>query len=253
MTRRSPRGHPRRGYRRRDGTWVRPTYVNGPSYRFDTSWELQPGGQQVRDLTVGQASQRWRGRRSHRRAIDEAVEFCAEILMDEEGWRNAVAGRAAKYVSQQTWERVTAGWHGYRCRPLARLARRILTGKDNLHEAVGATYRVWSWLGRPRIERVFAREVAERVPLPTDQALIAAARAVHVTGIYVWVAAGRDLTYCECFIDVVKAEGQKQIKALLLAATDDWDHLGRIVPVPEQDVANPYGAPRDVRIGNREA
>jgi hypothetical protein len=192
-------------------------------------------------------------RQARRQEIDEAVEFCAEILMDEAGWRSAVAGRAAKYVSKQTWVRVTSGWHGYRCRALARLARRILTGKEKLHGAVGVgTYRVWGWLGRPRIERVFAREVAERVPLPTDHPLIGAARAVQVTGIYVCVAAGRDLTNCECFIDVVKAEGKKQIKALLLDAIDDWDDLGRLVPAPDRDVDRPYGAPRDELIGTRE-
>jgi hypothetical protein len=173
--------------------------------------------------------------------------------MDEDGWRNAVAGRAAKYMSKRTWNRVTAGWHGARCRALARLARTILTGNEKLHDAVGAgTHRVWSWLGRPRIERVFAREVAERVPLPTDRALIAAARAVQATGIYVCLAANRDLTNCECFIDMVKSEGKRQLKALLLAAMDDWRELGRLVPKPDQDVDEPYGAPREELIGTSE-
>jgi hypothetical protein len=75
---------------------------------------------------------------------------------------------------------------------------------------------------------------------------------VQATGIYVCVAEGRHLTDCECFIDVVKAEGKRQIKALLLAATDDWDDLGRLVPTPDREVDRPYGAPRDELIGTRE-
>ena len=99
---------------------------------------------------------------------------------------------------------------------------------------------------------MFACEVAERVPLPTDQTLIAAARAVQATGIYICVAAGRNLANCECFIDLVKAEGKKQIKALLLAAMNDWDDLGRLVPAPDREVDRPYGAPRDELIGTRK-
>lgn len=70
-----------------------------------------------------------------------------------------------------------------------------------------------------------------------------------MTGIYVCLAAGRDLTDCECFIDVVKSEGKKRVKALMLAAMDDWRELGRLVPAPNGDVDKPYGVQRNELIG----
>lgn len=65
-------------------------------------------------------------------------------------------------------------------------ARHPHNGKDLLHETVGrAVGGFLGLLGRPRIERVFAQEVARRIPLPVDAKLSAAARGLQIAGIYI--------------------------------------------------------------------
>jgi hypothetical protein len=83
------------------------------------------------------------------------------------GWADAVAERATKYVTQQTWWRIRSGWPRRRCDRLARLALRILEVKNQLHEATGsAAAPLTKLLGRSKIEGVFAAELAERIPQP---------------------------------------------------------------------------------------
>lgn len=114
------------------------------------------------------------------------------------------------------------------CDDLAELARSILKGKDRLHEAVGrAAGGLFSWLGRPRIERVFAQELARRIPLPVDAQLSAAARGLQIAGVYLCIVGNRDLADCACLRDVLRVEGKERLQRLMQGAMEDWQWLPR--------------------------
>ena len=40
----------------------------------------------------------------------------------------------------------------------------------------------------------------------------------------------RDLTMCECFIDLAKAETKEQVGRMLVAAMSAWTNLARFAP-----------------------
>lgn len=114
------------------------------------------------------------------------------------------------------------------CDPLAQLARNILNGKDFLHEAVGrAVGGFFGLVGRPRIERAFAQELARRIPLPIDAKLSAAARGLQIAGIYICVVGNRDLADCACLRDVIRVEGKERLQRLIHGAMGDWQSLPR--------------------------
>ncbi|WP_307077365.1 hypothetical protein [Streptomyces canus] len=114
------------------------------------------------------------------------------------------------------------------CDDLAQLARSVLKGKERLHEAVGrAAGGLFGLLGRPRIERVFAQELARRIPLPIDAKLSAAARGLQIAGIYICIVGNRDLADCACLRDVLKVEGKERLQRLIQGAMGDWEGLPR--------------------------
>jgi hypothetical protein len=154
-----------------------------------------------------------------------AASYVTDALYN--GWADAVAERAAKYVTQQTWWRIRSGWPGRRCDRLARLAQEILDLKDSLHEATGETAEALTpLLGRSKLEGVFAAELADRIPLPLDTKLDTLARSIRITGVMLCVSAGRNLRQCACFCELTEAEGQQQAKRLLVSAADRYwaDH-----------------------------
>jgi len=148
-----------------------------------------------------------------------------------DGWQEAVADRATTYVTEPTWERLFRRHGRRRCRLLADIADAILTGKRKMHDLVG-----WSagWLlgllGAGALERQVARELASKIPLPPDAKLIATARGVQVTGVVVCLSAGEDLARCQCFIDLSLSEAKTRVKALLIAATEDWRGFAEFPP-----------------------
>ncbi|MFE9612970.1 hypothetical protein [Streptomyces sp. NPDC006012] len=108
------------------------------------------------------------------------------------------------------------------------MARSILKGKERLHEAVGrAAGGIFGLLGRPRIERIFAQELARRIPLPVDAKLSAAARGLQIAGIYVCIAGNKDLADCACLRDVLKFESKERLQRLVQGAMEDWQGLPR--------------------------
>lgn len=141
-----------------------------------------------------------------------------------------VGDRATKYVSDQTWQRVTRSWSGRRCETLARLARAILEGRDRLHEGLGEfANRALGLVNRSSVERQFASELVKQLPLlAVDENLIAAARGLQVTGIVVCMARSSPLMQCACFTDVVLVEGQAKVKSLITAGMQDWAGLGSL-------------------------
>lgn len=144
----------------------------------------------------------------------------------ERGGTAVIVERATAYASEETWRALVKRHRRRGCDDLALLARRILQGKDQLHDAIGrAAGSLFGLLGRPRIERVFAQELARRIPLPGGGHLSAAARGLQITGIYLCVVHRRDLTGCACLRDVLFAEGEDHLHRLLRGGLEDWSGL----------------------------
>ncbi|MET4920963.1 hypothetical protein P3L51_01015 [Streptomyces sp. PSRA5] len=143
----------------------------------------------------------------------------------ERGGAAVIAERAVAYASDDSWNRLVKRHSRRGCEDLALLARSILLGKDQLHDVVGrAAGGLFGLLGRPRIERVFAQELARRIPLPVDAQLSAAARGLQIAGIYVCVVGNRSLTDCAC-LHVLIVDGQERLQQLLQGALEDWQRL----------------------------
>jgi hypothetical protein len=103
-----------------------------------------------------------------------------------------------------------------------------LEAKAQIHDLIGYTTG-WAVkkLGAGDAARAFAAELARNIPLPTDAKMIAVARGVQVAGILLCVMDDRDLTRCECFIDLALAETKEQVQQILDAAMSDWTGLAR--------------------------
>ena len=152
--------------------------------------------------------------------------FCADSLSD--GWQAAVAGQVTEYAGS-TWERLVRSHRKRSCRALARIARSILQAKTQLHKDVG---RLFGWVagafGAGDAARAFTEELASNIPLgPLDVKMIAVARGVQIAGILLCVIDNRDLTKCECFIDLALAETKERVNQILVAATSGWTGLAR--------------------------
>jgi hypothetical protein len=156
--------------------------------------------------------------------MEAAAGFCADALSD--GAAATVAARAATYVSDETWKTLVRKHRRSGCEDMAQLARDILKGKEQLHHVVARTAGgLLGLLGRPRIERIFAQELARRIPLPFDAQLTAAARGLQIAGIYVCLVGGRNLADCACLRDVFRTEGQERVGRLMQGAVEDWREL----------------------------
>ncbi|MGL5823550.1 MAG: hypothetical protein ACRCYU_01615 [Nocardioides sp.] len=167
---------------------------------------------------------------AQRDIVEVAAAFTADVIVD--GWPEAVADRANKYVTEPTWRRAFRG-SGRRCRLLADLARAVLRQKEVLHDIVGsAAGQVARWLQLGLFAQQLAAELTKKIPLPPDTQFIAVARGVQITGILVCVADGTDLTRCQCFIDLALAETKTRVRELMIAATEDWARLDRFPPTP---------------------
>lgn len=111
---------------------------------------------------------------------------------------------------------------------LARAAGSILEPKTQLHAAVGTLFD-WAAaaLGASDPARAFTKELASNIPLPTDAKMIAVARGTQIAGILLCVMDNRDLTKCDCFIDLALTETKERVKRILVAGTSDWAGLAR--------------------------
>ena len=161
--------------------------------------------------------------------VRQAAEFCADSLSG--GWQEAVAERLTDYAGS-TWQRLKRSHRKRNCDALARLAGSILEAKTQVHKAVG---RMFSWaagaLGADAAARAFTEELATNIPLgPIDAKMVAVARGVQVAGIVLCAMDGRDLTECQCFIDLALAETKERVAQILGAAMSDWSGLARFTP-----------------------
>jgi hypothetical protein len=156
--------------------------------------------------------------------LEEAASFCADNL--KHVGMEAIADRAAAYVTEETWKALVKKHRRKGCDDIAELARAILKGQEQLHDAVGrAAGGLLGFFGRSRIERTFAQELVRRIPLPWEAKLAAAARGLQIAGICVCVLGNRELTNCACLRDVLKSEGKAKLQRLIQGAVEDWKSL----------------------------
>jgi hypothetical protein len=163
-----------------------------------------------------------------RERVKEAAVFCADSLSDS--WQAAVADRITGYA-ETTWERLSRSRRKRNCKALAQIARSILKAKAQIHRTVG---KLFGWAigaaGASDPARAFTEELISNIPLPPDAKMIAVARGVQVAGILLCVMDNRDLTRCECFIDLALAETKERVNQMLIAAMSDWTGLARFTP-----------------------
>jgi len=123
--------------------------------------------------------------------------------------------------------RASQGGSGF----LRRFAVRHLKAKDQIHKLAGELVGdAASVVGVRGAALDFAKELVPNIPLPIDAKTIAVARGVQVAGILLCVMDNRDLTKCECFIDLAKAETKERVDRMLVAAMSDWTNLARFGP-----------------------
>lgn len=159
--------------------------------------------------------------------------WCADALADDPV--AAISARAATYVTDRTWQAlVRENRRGGGCDDLAKAARDVLELKKSLHGAIGGGVAgAVDRAGGSGLMVAFARELASRLTLPFDAQLAAVARGLQLAGICVCLLTGVELADCACLRDVLRAEGEKQVEALVSGAVEDWRELpGLLGDVP---------------------
>jgi hypothetical protein len=237
-----------RCYQHRNGAalWLRPATSKrspgAPSRRAPgRTRRSPPSGTRPAPRYPGRAAAAWQApapptprRVQERERVREAAIFCADSLSGS--WEAAVADRISGYA-QTSWQRLSRSRRKRNCGALARIARSILDAKKQIHRTVG-TLVGWAAgaLGANGAARAFTEELASSIPLPIDAKMIAVARGIQVAGILLCVMDNRDLTKCECFIDLALAETKEQVNQILVAAMSDWASLARFRPQASRSV-----------------
>lgn len=169
-----------------------------------------------------------------RERVKEAADFCAGSL--SASWQEVVVDRATDYA-QTTWERLSRSGRKRDCKKLARIAREILKARDQIHALAGELAGdAVSVVGVGGAGLDFTNELVANLTLPIDAKMVAVARGVQVAGIVLCVMDNRDLTRCECFIDMAKAEAKERVDRVLVAAMSDWAGLARFGPQTARSV-----------------
>jgi hypothetical protein len=165
------------------------------------------------------------------RRVEAAVLFCSEVLEDD--WHDAVAERLIARVSADTWHRLLGSRHQTRCDAVSGLAKHLLLDKKALQDVVASVLNSFAAiLGLANVVQTLATELARSYPLPVEGQVVATGRGLQVTGILICLDNGDDLRQCQCFIDLALDETKTRVKAILIAATDDWTHLAEFPPKP---------------------
>jgi hypothetical protein len=170
-------------------------------------------------------------RRAQRRyeRVKEAADYCNDVLTY--GWRDAVADHAAEYVTEATWNRLFRSRRRRHCKVLAQVAAAILASNQLIQSFGGLlASKLLALVGANSIAQVLARELFERLPLPHNMKIIAVGRGVQITGILLCVVSDRQLTECQCFIDLALAESKTRVKQIIIAAEGDWVNLKDFPP-----------------------
>jgi hypothetical protein len=60
--------------------------------------------------------------------------------------------------------------------------------------------------------------------------MTAVARGMQITGVLLCVMGGRDLTKCQCFIDMALTESKERVNQILVGGMSDWTSLAWFTP-----------------------
>lgn len=166
-----------------------------------------------------------RNRSERQSRLEEVIRGGTDVFQN--GVREAIAARAEEHVAAATWQALVRGRRdGHGCAEIAALAKAILTGEERLQGLAGRLLDgLLAALGRSRVERAFARDLARGLALPWDLKLAATARGLQIAGVYVCLTDNRSLANCACLLDLMETEGTAAIRQLLSAATEDWSGL----------------------------
>jgi hypothetical protein len=161
-----------------------------------------------------------------KKRVEEAAEFCADSVSTT--WQDAVADRISDYADT-AWESLKRSRRRRNCKALARLAAAVLKGKQKIHQLVG---RSSGWIaglwGADDFTRAFAADLAANIPLgPIDAKAVAVARGLQISGIVLCIMDNKDLTECECFIDLALTDTKERVQQILVAGMSNWIGLAR--------------------------
>lgn len=159
---------------------------------------------------------------------DAATRPAARLAIPVEAAIQELRPRALKYVDESQWQHVVARARHRGCRRLASLARLILRTKS-LPRALLGTVLTAPLCGP---ERDYARQLATRIPLGSNETATAAARGLQLTGIYACISNGAPLTACACYQDIATNEPGPMINQLLTESTNDWIGLAKLPEKP---------------------
>jgi hypothetical protein len=143
----------------------------------------------------------------------------------------ALADRVTQYLGTEGMRQLRRRRRkGVDCQLLAEAARAILRLKRRAHELVGeAGAEMFERLVRelPRFQRLLARTLAEKLPLPWDVKLEAIARGIQVVGIWMCVVQDLPLEHCPCLQMMggaeLKERIEQEIRGLLDATQRDLE------------------------------
>jgi hypothetical protein len=161
---------------------------------------------------------------------DLVVKFEEDILALES---SKILGKVVlSYVSDETRQELKRSWDASFCRFLAIAARQILEFKNYLHKKVADVAEiVLTEEDTPPIVKRLVRELAVKLPLPTDHDLQGFARALQFGGIYLCFVCGRDMTKCPCAIEL----GVDKFKGIA---------KGKLIDLAKVILSGGYKAPR---------
>lgn len=218
-----------RGYRRRDGTWVRPhtrrssgrRSADKPS-RGTSNWSVIPTQRANSSSRSGQSiDEATRRRLLNDRIVKSAAEYCAAIIKD--GTVEATVERVADYATKETWNFLKRKWRRFRCRWLNELANAVLAAKKQYHQlTVAIISKILSPALRHKTEQQFAMELARNIPLPGDSKFTAIAQGIRIVGVGLCVAQDISPERCFCFEALALEFGKEATKKLLIAEGDTW-------------------------------
>lgn len=191
------RGHRRKPYRRKDGTWVRGTKVR-PHYR-----KGGPAKKTKRTSSVTTPARRLPALSNRPRSQQRPVHVRIALGVCGDDWQLSVLRAARRRIDTDTWDRRPKRCSRADCKRYARLANRLLGARLVTSEQLAALLLSGaSSSGRRAFAPLVARCIAVSSPLPSDQALVQAARCLRALGVLCCASAGRNLARCPCLVDV---------------------------------------------------
>lgn len=166
-------------------------------------------------------------------AKGQAAKLCADAIADHEISEN-FQDKITGIVSESVVESLTAKWDGKQCKRLAKAARKLLMTRSIVRQLLAyLVNRFMLALGWSGPARIFVCELVCRMPVPWYSKIAAAARVIQLSGICLCYANNRDLTECECMIDLLRYEAKSGVSKLMTAGFEDWHDIAEKLPSPE--------------------